>query len=234
MMPKLVEEDWSFFNQAVRDRAGRRLRPGPDAVTPFPGRPGVSAAAPSPPSAPPAGPAPQPPRTPPRTTIPTVAWPRLLSQAGRVLKAILRFLFAVVAFIMLFSLIIGVGRSVDWSGLARAPAMAGRIANGAVGGGTPAASGGASKVVTDFTTFNTVQYGDWRVVTGWRYARSADTVPTRQYCYMEKDTEGGRLSYNIENRGAGGSVTLPKPDALIPGLTDAVWKEAATKCHWSG
>lgn len=96
--------------------------------------------------------------------------------------------------------------------------------------GTEPAVAASGTVMTDYTTFNTVTYRFWKVVTGWNFADSRATQPNRQHCYLEVPTIGGQRAYSIQER-------LPvkqydMPEALIPGLDKAAWDEAATKCVW--
>jgi hypothetical protein len=69
-------------------------------------------------------------------------------------------------------------------------------------------------------------------VTGWNFARNGDAKPVYQYCYLELSTRVSKERYDIESRP--GIGRQKRPDVLIPGMDDAVWSEAATKCRWHG
>lgn len=124
--------------------------------------------------------------------------------------------------ILLFMLALASRKNADWSRLSAASMGQSDVVQ-RTGGSTEA-------VVTDYTTFNRVAFKDWSVVTGWNFARNGDISPTAQYCYLEISTSVGRQTYNIEGHPAG--APEQRPDVLIPGLDDAGWREAATKCRW--
>ena len=212
-MLKRVEEDWSFFNRAVRERAEgqpRQETPPLKLVTPVP------------PSAPdkPAPPAPPPVQPPSAATAAPASTSRSQTSMGRAFDFIIKLLLGTVAIVLLIALLEAASRNAHSTN----PAAPGAPANGTAG------TGGAEKVVTDYTTFNTVVYRSWKVVTGWKFANSRTTQPDLQYCYLEVLTPGGQQSYTIEERVPVGRHDMPK--ALIPGLDKAAWEEAATKCVW--
>jgi hypothetical protein len=46
-----------------------------------------------------------------------------------------------------------------------------------------------NRVVTQFTIFKTVPFGNGEVVTGWIFADSNQTNPANQYCYYSEKAE---------------------------------------------
>lgn len=256
-MLKRVEEDWSFFNRAVREKAEGKPRteapplklvrpeplpasnkhepPAPPPIQPSPvatAAPASPLVAPKPPSAannpaPPVPPAAQQPRPQQSSTITagSARPPRLQPlDLGRVFGFIVKLLLGMVAIIMLIAFIEAAWRSAHPNGSAAMTTGPGVVANGT------AAMDGTEKVVTDYTTFNTVTYRSWKVVTGWRFENSRATQPNHQYCYLEVLTTGGRRIYTIAEPGPVRQHDMP--GALIPGLDKAAWDEAATKCRW--
>ncbi len=144
--------------------------------------------------------------------------------AGRVFDSIIKLLLGMLAIVMLIALIEAAWRNAH----STSPAGTG-TGPGVVADGT-AATGSTETVVTDYTTFNTVTYRSWKVITGWKFANSRATQPGHQYCYLEVLTTGGEQIYTIEEH-----VPVRRhnmPEALIPGLDKAAWDEAATKCWW--
>lgn len=145
------------------------------------------------------------------------------SNANRKSDTLIELLLGIIAVVVLFGLIETATRNAHSTSL-MAMSTSDPIANGT------AAMGGVEKVATDYTTFNTVIYRSWKVITGWKFADSRTAQPDRQYCYLEVLTIGGHQMYSIEER-----VPVERhdmPEALIPGLDKAAWDEAATKCVW--
>lgn len=259
-MLKRVKEDWSFFNRAVREKAEGKPRPEapplklvrperppasnkPEPPAPPPMQPSpVATAAPAsllvtpepPPAAnnpafpvPPVPPAAQQPAARQSSTINAgrARPPRLQPLGvGRVFGFIAKLLLGMVAIVMLIAFIEAAWRSAHPNGSAAMTTGPGIVANGT------AAMDGTEKVVTDYTTFNTVAYRSWKVVTGWRFENSHATQPNHQYCYLEVLTTGGQQIYTIAERDPVRRHDMP--EALIPGLDNAAWDEAATKCWW--
>lgn len=61
----------------------------------------------------------------------------------------------------------------------------------------------APKVVTDFTVFKSVRFGNGRVESGWRFATSSQLLPTAQYCsYIETVDDGAAVRVSIGANGA--------------------------------
>ena len=56
---------------------------------------------------------------------------------------------------------------------------------------TSAAPASNAPVVTDFTVFKNVQFGDGIVSTGWKFKSSTDQSPNSQYCYYTSSTDAG-------------------------------------------
>lgn len=220
-MLKHVEEDWSYFNRAVREKA--EAKPRQEA-------PPLKLVTSQPPPAPnkPASPTPPAPTLvqPPLAATGAPASPSRLQplNVGRVFDAIVKLLLGMAAVAMLIALIEAAWRNAN----STSPASMG-IGPGVVANGT-AATGGTEKVVTDYTTFNTVTHRSWKVVTGWRFADSRATQPNHQYCYLEVPATGGQQTYTIEERAPVRRHDMP--EALIPGLGQAAWDEAAAKCVW--
>lgn len=212
-MLKRVEEDWSYFNQAVREKAEGKPRqeaPPLKLVTsaPTPNKP-------APPMPPPVQPSSA------TAVAPTgPSRPQPLN-AGRGIAS--KLLFGIAVIVMLIALIALI-EAMSRNAHSINPAVPGGAANGTVG------TGGTEKVVTNYNTFNTVTYRSWKVVTGWRFADSRATQPVHQYCYLEVLTTGGQQIYDIEERAP--VRRHERPGALIPGLDKAAWNEAATKCVW--
>ncbi len=207
-MLKRVEEDWSHFNRAVREKAEGKPRqeaPPLRLVIPQPSPVPNKPAPPAPPLQPPAN-----------TAAPSnPSRPRTLS-AGWVFDPIIKLLLGIIAIILLVAVIDAVSRNVHPTSPVATGTGPGVVANGTV--------------VTDYTTFNTVTYRSWKIVTGWKFADSRATQPNHQYCYLEVLTTGGQQMYNIEERAP--VKRHERPEALIPGLDKAAWAEAATKCVW--
>lgn len=219
-MLKRVEEDWSYFNRAVREKAEDKPRqevPSLKLVTLEP-PPAPNKVAPPTSPPPPSQPAPVTTAAP-----PSPSRPRPLS-GGWVFDPIIKLLLGIVAIILLIALLEAASRNAHSTNPAVTGAKPGVAASGTAG------AGGAEKVVTDYTMFNTVTYRSWKVVSGWKFADSRATPPSHQYCYLEVPKTGGQQAYSIEER-----VPVERhdmPEALIPGLDKAAWDEAATKCLW--
>jgi hypothetical protein len=221
-MQKVVIEDWSFFNQAVRERAEGKPRANaplklltPEPPTPAPGS-----------LRSPLGTAPvvELPSFPARPQVVNAAAPARPAKDDNVFVFVGRFLLGVVGLLVLLA-ILGIFGGLFGSSQ--------RTATVAVTGTGTGGLAGNEAVVTNFTQFNTVRDGEWNVVTGWNFARSGDAVPTTQYCYMENTTAAGKSRYDLETRSANGArMPLTRPDALVPGLNDSVWAEASAKCQW--
>ena len=216
-MLKRIEEDWSFFNQAVREKAEGKPR---QEVPP------LKLVTPAPPPAPskPAPPAPPPPVQPPSATAAAPTSPSRPRPLNVGWGTVPRLLFGIIAVAMLIALIEAPPPGARPINPAATGTEPGAVANGRVG------TGGTERVVTDYTTFNTVVYRSWKVVTGWRFADSRATQPNHQYCYLEVLTTGGQQMYDVEERAPVRRHAMP--EALIPGLDKAAWDEAATKCVW--
>lgn len=219
-MLKRVEEDWSFFNQAVREKAEGKPRQEVPPLKLVPLGPPPALTKPAPPMQPPPPPV-QPPSAAPTATASPLR-PRPL--VGRGIASVIKLLFGIIAIAMLIALIQAAWRDAHPINSAATGTGPGTPSNGTVG------TGAAEKVVTDYTTFNTVAYRSWKVVTGWKFANSRAARPNRQYCYLEVLTTGGQQIYTIEERIP--VRRLDMPEALIPGLDKAAWDEVATKCVW--
>ncbi len=144
--------------------------------------------------------------------------------ASRTSDIFIELLLGIIAVVVLFGLIEAATRNVHPTSSTMALRNPSEVANGT------AAMGGIESVVTDYTTFNTVLYRSWKVVTGWNYANSRVAQPDRQYCYLEVPTMGGRQAFSIEERNPVEQHDIPQ--ALVPGLNKTAWDEAATKCVW--
>jgi hypothetical protein len=82
-----------------------------------------------------------------------------------------------------------------------------------------------NKVITQYTTFNTVSFDKGQVVTGWNFDNSNQINPAYQYCYysersdelVQVRTELGRNGARIENLN-------PRPGVdLIAAFNNCVW-----------
>lgn len=233
-MLKRVEEDWSFFNRAVREKAEGQPRleaPPLKLVTPkrsptpsksaTPASPFATQAPapnkPAPPMSPPA-PSTQPPATATASSTRSPGFQPLNvgKEIASIAKLLFVLLFGIIAIVMLIALIEAASRNAHSTSSVATGAGPEVVANG--------------KVVTDYTTFNTVTYRSWKVITGWKFADSRAAPPNRQYCYLEVPTTGGQQIYDIEERAP--IKRHDMPGALVPGLNKAAWDEAATKCVW--
>jgi hypothetical protein len=89
-------------------------------------------------------------------------------------------------------------------------------------GGSP---GKDDAVLREATIFSTVKHVSGVVVTGWKYASSADQAPHTQYCYFSSRKDDG--SRFIVDLAVGRSNPLNANAFLLPGF-----EEALAKCQW--
>jgi hypothetical protein len=83
-----------------------------------------------------------------------------------------------------------------------------------------------AKVVTDFSVFKIVNFGEGAVITGWDYDSSADAAPSEQLCYYTvSTTENASNRYNIAKNG----TAYPR----APGFP-ANQQQAVANCVWFG
>ncbi|HEY4252553.1 MAG TPA: hypothetical protein VGM87_15175 [Roseomonas sp.] len=226
-MRKVVVEDWSHFNLAVQRRAQMALeamRPPPPPPQPVP------LVVPPPPAPKPvAPPPPQPPR---KQAAPIIHAPADQLARSRIdhFSLGLREDFKVRA-------IIGAVAAVGMIVLFIAAANSGR-GNLAPSYPTPPMTpptvpGGQAGVrrITNYTTFNRVDWRDGVVVTGWNFRHNGDATPVDEYCYFEGRERGGtQYTFNIELRPVLGRQ--PIPDGLRETWSQADWNEAAGHCQW--
>ncbi|MBV8616660.1 MAG: hypothetical protein JOY66_23210 [Acetobacteraceae bacterium] len=88
---------------------------------------------------------------------------------------------------------------------------------------TGAAAHANAQVVTDYTVFKSVPYGQGAVVTGWQYDSSESPTPSLQYCYYREP--GGTNNANVwylAQDGARRDATRAPVDAA----------EAVRSCVW--
>ena len=209
MTPKRVEEDWSFFNRAVREKAESGLR---SEAAP------LKLVTPEPPPVP-SKPTPLSVQPPPASIAAPARSTRLQpSNVRRVSDTLIELPLGIIAVVVLVGLIEAASRDAH----STSPA--------ALGTSGTATMGGTEKVATDYTTLSTVVFRSWKVVTGWKFADGRTVHPDRRYCHLEALTTGGQQVYSIEERAPVERHDMP--EALIPGLGKAAWDEAATKCVW--
>ena len=67
--------------------------------------------------------------------------------------------------------------------------------------GTNAAPQSNGKVVTNYTVFKSVNYGNGMVVTGWKYSSNEDVSPRSQYCYYDQKEGDGSRSISLATDG---------------------------------
>jgi hypothetical protein len=89
------------------------------------------------------------------------------------------------------------------------------------------ANGGSppSKVVTDYTIFKMVSFGNGSVKTGWDFTTSEQQYPTRQFCYYDEPAAAGILT--MMNLALNGKML---DTALAYKSIDA--RMAASRCQW--
>lgn len=91
-------------------------------------------------------------------------------------------------------------------------------------------------ILTDVVRFTTVDLGDLRVVSGWRYASATDAAPTNSWCTVRLPLASGVLaSTHIQlatQQGGAGAVTLPWSAGTMPGLTERDYRRAVASCTW--
>ena len=91
-------------------------------------------------------------------------------------------------------------------------------------------------ILTDVVRFTTVDLGDLRVVSGWRYASATDAAPTNSWCTVRLPLASGVLaSTHIQlatQQGGAGAVTLPWSAGSMPGLTERDYRRAVASCTW--
>lgn len=75
-----------------------------------------------------------------------------------------------------------------------------------------------TKVVTDYTLFYSVSFGNGSVVTGWHYPESNPAGPDTQYCYYSTKSAGGASNrFDIARDGQ----PLPPPQRLPVDVSQA-------------
>jgi hypothetical protein len=82
-----------------------------------------------------------------------------------------------------------------------------------------------NRVVTQFTIFKTVSFGNGEVVTGWIFADSNQTNPATQYCYYsEKADDTIAVRTDLATNGTMLSNLKPRPGMdLIAAYNSCVW-----------
>lgn len=245
-MPKVVAEDWSYFNRAVRERAERKPKP-PELlqiklVAPEPQRPPGPAPSVSLSTPPLVGP--QPVSVPHTTnTVPAPLRPPPGPTFAKVWTELRGLVLGLLITLAVIFVLFAIANALDASNkrmLTQAPDVGNvplmlrdKTAGTPTGTGPVATGTGGEAVVADFIKFNYIKFEDWSVVTGWRFARSSDAVPTYQYCYISIDMPTGKLRHEIaEQHGPAGRSWMTRPAALIPGLTEERWSQAGNNCQW--
>lgn len=217
-MRKIVEEDWTGFNIAVRHRQNAeplwqprrreiQIAPLPPAMPPprqpLPADHSASALR--------SEPGLQSPRSGPggARPVPTTA-PAGRSPAGTRWRGWIGIVLLILLLVVLVNL--------SWQREPQAPTQ----------GAT------AERVVTNYTTFHTIAFQGGSVVTGWKFDSNRASVPSTEYCYFSSGTAGaqGAMTFDIETRPSHGRYEFPKVGTMP--LTARQWEEAATKCRWHG
>jgi hypothetical protein len=82
-----------------------------------------------------------------------------------------------------------------------------------------------NRVVTQFTIFKTVSFGDGHVVTGWIFADSNQTNPANQYCYYsEKADDTIEVKTDLATNGTMLNNLKPRPGMdLIGAYNSCIW-----------
>lgn len=245
-MHKVVAEDWTYFNAAVRERAERRPKP--------PESPPIKLVAPEPPR-PPNAAGVVPLATPPLMVPQPVAIPHItntisaplrpppgpmFAKAWTALRGLILSLLVMLAVVFLLLVIANALDANNRRALTLSPeagnvplVLRDKTAGTSTETGSVTTGTGGQTVVINFTKFSFVKFQDWSVVTGWRFARSGDAIPHYQYCYMEIDMPTGKVRHELaEQYGPTGRSWMTRPAALIPGLTEELWSQAGNQCQW--
>jgi hypothetical protein len=89
----------------------------------------------------------------------------------------------------------------------------------------------ATSVVTNYTTFKSVDFMSGVVVTGWAFGSNRDAAPQHQYCYYLRNESATKVDLKFDLQNAGKPVQpFPLSDKLD--LTPAQWQQAASSCIW--
>jgi hypothetical protein len=94
------------------------------------------------------------------------------------------------------------------------------------------------KIIEQYTRFRTEQVEGGEVVTGYRYASSADAAPEEQYCYLLIGKAGSNVRYKVtlanKTRGEAESyaVILPEESAQLGITADDAAKFAHERCRF--
>jgi hypothetical protein len=91
------------------------------------------------------------------------------------------------------------------------------------GSNVPTERGG--KIITNYTVFKSVSFGVGKVVSGWTFSSSEQTVPDTQYCYYGSNVEDAvYLRVDLAENGVATPMTKA-PKGIDPAL-------ASDKCIW--
>jgi hypothetical protein len=82
-----------------------------------------------------------------------------------------------------------------------------------------------NKVITQYTTFKIVRFDKGKVVSGWRFENSDQTIPSSQYCYYEEmSVDTVRLRTDLAINGKMLDNLKPSPSLDVIG--------AFKNCNW--
>lgn len=96
----------------------------------------------------------------------------------------------------------------------------------------------AGKIIEQYTRFRTELVPSGEVVTGYRYASSADAAPEEQYCYLLTGQDGSSVRYKLalanKRRGETENYATINPEeaAQIGIAADQVMKLAPEHCRF--
>jgi len=101
----------------------------------------------------------------------------------------------------------------------------------------PGATAAQARILTDIVRFTSVELGDLRVVSGWRYASATDATPTNSFCTVRLPprASGVLAATHIPlatQQGSAGAVILPWSAGSMPGLTERDHQRALAACTW--
>jgi hypothetical protein len=95
-----------------------------------------------------------------------------------------------------------------------------------------------AKIIEQYTRFRTEPVPGGEVVTGYRYASSADAAPEEQYCYLLIGKAGSSVRYKVtlasKSRGEAESYATIRPEeaAQLGIAADEVGRLARERCRF--
>jgi hypothetical protein len=88
----------------------------------------------------------------------------------------------------------------------------------------------SAPIVTNYTIFQNITDGDYRVTTGWVYASNTDTRPQSQFCHLYLPRIKAGEATRFVTVATGPSVRLPYTDDFV--LPTGMWERAYSNCVW--